>query len=149
MNAGIFLSLPPVLRSVGMSSMSTDDDSLVAAAGDEGICLITGLVGGGGENLKWLPCTAAAAAAAAAWSWPWVSVRWWKLVEKALGDGGGIIELPLLYVGDEDESCLAIWSLLLLVWVSGAGGGCCRSREMFLMFFSSVGLRRNLKGANT
>lgn len=105
-----------------------------------GIDLITGLDGGGGENLKWFPCTAAAAAC----SCPWVRVRWWKLVEKALGDGGGIIELLLLYVGEEDDSA---FRSLMLLWfaVRAAGGGCWRSREMFLMFFSSVGLRRNLE----
>lgn len=143
-----------VLRSVGMSSISTED-----AVGEPfGIDLITGLVGGG-ENLKWLPCTAAAAATAAACSCPWVSVKWWKLVWKALGDCGGIIELLLpkllmWYGGEESdfEPFELWWSLfplllllLLLMFVSEAGGGCCRSSEMFLMLFSSVGLRRNLR----
>lgn len=145
-----FLSPLVVLRSVGMSSISTED-----AVGEPfGIDLITGLVGGG-ENLKWLPCTAAAAATAAACSCPWVRVKWWKLVWKALGDCGGIIELPLLllpkllmwYGGDESDfdPFELWWSLLALLFVSDAGGGCCRSSEMFLMLFSSVGLRRNLK----
>lgn len=134
-----------------MSSMSTETSAAVGDGGDPwGIDLITGLVGGGGENLKWLPWTAAAAATAAAWSWPCVRVRWWKLVEKALGEGGGIIELPLLYVGEEEDSAfvnsLVLLLLLLPLTFRAAGGGCCRSREMFLMFFSSVGLRRNLKG---
>lgn len=137
-----------MLRSVGMSSMSTEES---ADADSWGIDLITGLVGGGGENLKWLPCTAAAAATAAACNWPWVSVKWWKLFWKAFGDGGGIIELLLLYVGDEENSCLMAWWSFWLGWLplplaNDAGGGCCRSSEMFLMFFSSVGLRRNLRG---
>lgn len=152
---------PPVLRSVGISSMSTGEEE--EKAGGEPWALLSGL-SGGGESLKRFPWTAAAAATAAAWNWPCVSARWWKLVWNALGDGGGgIMELlsellpakllmlkVLQLLKDGDEGGLPPLLLPFEAWsafeVSEAGGGCWRSREMFLMFFSSVGFRRNLEG---